>query len=33
MEAHRMHVMRRLILDTSADNDLEERMVDDLRVS
>ncbi len=33
MEAHKAHLMRRLILETSADSDLEELMVDQLRVS
>lgn len=33
MEAHKAHLMRRLILETSADNELEEFMVEKLRVS
>ena len=32
MEAHKAHLMRRLILETSADNELEEFMVEKLRV-
>ncbi|EUB63203.1 Cullin-5 [Echinococcus granulosus] len=31
MEAHKAHLMRRLILETSADNELEEFMVEKLR--
>ncbi|VDM27359.1 unnamed protein product [Hydatigera taeniaeformis] len=33
MEAHKAHLMRRLILETSADNELEEFMVEKLRAS
>lgn len=32
MEAHKAHLMRRLILETSADSEIEEFMVEKLRV-
>ena len=33
MRFHKSHLARRLILDTSADNEMEENMVEGLRVS
>lgn len=33
MRVYKSHLMRRLILETSADNEMEEMMVDRLRVS